>query len=59
MSRSSRRLSTRELVEKELGCALVKRLFEISNPGGCTVLGIVLGASLGYTLGRSRVRVLG
>ena len=29
-----RRISTREYVEKELRCALVKRLFEIFNLGG-------------------------
>ena len=45
MNRSSRRLSTREYVEKELECALVKRLFEISNPG-------VLGERLNISLAR-------
>ena len=38
MNRSSRRLSTREYVEKELVCALVKRLFEISNPGVVNII---------------------
>ena len=33
VSKRARRISTREYVEKKRGCALVKRLFEILNPG--------------------------
>ena len=33
VSKRARRISTREYVEKKRRCALVKRLFEILNPG--------------------------
>ena len=33
VSERARRISTREYVEKKRRCALVKRLFEILNPG--------------------------
>ena len=35
-SERARRISTREYVEKKRACALVKRLFEIFNPGVVT-----------------------